>query len=100
MFALVASKPAAWPERMRHTCKQVHTLIKLRFATFKLGGEKLSDEKTKALELAMSQIERSFGKGSIMRLGERPPHLGSDVISTGSLAMDLALGVGGIPGAV
>jgi recombination protein RecA len=57
----------------------------------------LSDEKIKALELAMTQIERSFGKGSIMRLGERSASVGIDVIPTGSLALDLALGVGGVP---
>ncbi|MGD0621002.1 MAG: recombinase RecA [Thermacetogeniaceae bacterium] len=57
----------------------------------------MSDEKIKALELAMTQIERSFGKGSIMRLGERSASVGIDVIPTGSLALDLALGVGGVP---
>ena len=56
----------------------------------------MNDDKTKALELAMTQIERSFGKGSIMRLGERPA-LNVEVIPTGSLAMDMALGVGGVP---
>jgi len=57
----------------------------------------LSDEKKKALELAMTQIERAYGKGSIMRLGERPPVVGEDTIPTGSLALDLALGIGGVP---
>ncbi len=56
----------------------------------------MNDEKTKALELAMTQIERSFGKGSIMRLGEKPL-TNIDVIPTGSLALDQALGVGGVP---
>jgi len=54
-------------------------------------------EKVKALELAMTQIEKAFGKGSIMRLGEKPAHLNVEVIPTGNLALDLALGVGGIP---
>jgi recombination protein RecA len=53
-------------------------------------------DKTKALEAALSQIERSFGKGSIMRLGDETIHP-VDVISTGSLGLDFALGVGGIP---
>ncbi len=57
----------------------------------------MSEEKTKALELAMTQIERAYGKGSIMRLGERPVTAGIDVIPTGSLALDMALGVGGVP---
>ena len=53
-------------------------------------------EKDKALEMALGQIEKQFGKGSIMRLGEAP-HQSVDVISTGSLALDIALGVGGVP---
>ncbi|MGD0152243.1 MAG: recombinase RecA [Thermacetogeniaceae bacterium] len=56
----------------------------------------MNDEKTKALDLALTQIERSFGKGSIMRLGEKPL-TNIDVIPTGSLALDQALGVGGVP---
>ncbi|GBQ87190.1 DNA recombinase RecA [Acetobacter nitrogenifigens DSM 23921 = NBRC 105050] len=53
-------------------------------------------DKTKALDGALSQIERAFGKGSIMRLGQRPKEA-ADVISTGSLGLDIALGVGGLP---
>jgi recombination protein RecA len=53
-------------------------------------------EKDKALSAALAQIEKSFGKGSIMRLGERP-NVDVDVISTGSLGLDIALGVGGVP---
>ncbi len=55
------------------------------------------NEKAKALELALAQIERSFGKGSIMRLGDVPDRLNVEVIPTGCLALDLALGVGGVP---
>ncbi|HEX6989056.1 MAG TPA: recombinase RecA [Bacillota bacterium] len=54
-------------------------------------------ERHKALEMAISHIERQFGRGSIMRLGERSAAQGIDVISTGSLALDAALGVGGVP---
>ncbi len=54
-------------------------------------------EKEKALELAISQIEKQFGKGSIIRLGEASVRMAVDCISTGSLSLDLALGVGGIP---
>ena len=57
----------------------------------------LDKEKEKALDLAMSQIERSFGKGSIMKLGDSPAKLSIEVIPTGSIALDIALGVGGIP---
>jgi recombination protein RecA len=55
-------------------------------------------EKEKAIELAVSAIEKQFGKGSVMRLGSEEP-LGQDIsaISTGSISLDLALGVGGIP---
>ena len=53
--------------------------------------------KEKAVELAIEQIERQFGKGSIMKLGEASARMPIDVIPTGSLALDLALGIGGIP---
>lgn len=54
-------------------------------------------EKTKALEAALSQIERAFGKGSVMRLGQRGSAIEIDVVSTGSLGLDMALGIGGLP---
>ncbi|KUK10358.1 MAG: Protein RecA [Clostridia bacterium 41_269] len=54
-------------------------------------------EKTKALEMAVGQIEKQFGKGSIMRLGEASAKLNVEVIPTGALTLDLALGVGGVP---
>jgi len=57
----------------------------------------MTTDKAKALETALGQIERHFGKGAIMRLGEVSAALAVDVISTGSLSIDIALGVGGIP---
>jgi len=54
-------------------------------------------EKEHALEIALSQIDKQFGKGSIMRLGEAAQNLTVDSIPTGSIALDLALGIGGIP---
>jgi len=54
-------------------------------------------DKEKALENAVAQIERQFGKGSIMKLGEAAAAMHIEVISTGSIALDMALGVGGIP---
>src|SRR5438105_2649897 len=54
-------------------------------------------ERERALEIALAQIEKSFGKGSIMRLGEASDRLSVDVIPTGAIALDLALGVGGLP---
>ncbi len=53
-------------------------------------------DKQKALETALGQIERSFGKGSIMRLGDNPA-LDIEAVSTGSLGLDIALGIGGLP---
>src|SRR6202451_2893004 len=53
--------------------------------------------KSKALDLALSQIEKQFGKGSIMKLGEQAIVADVPVISTGSLGLDMALGVGGLP---
>lgn len=57
----------------------------------------MTTEREKALELAIGQIEKRFGKGSIMKLGESARTTPIEVIPTGSLALDLALGVGGIP---
>ncbi|AGA64443.1 RecA protein [Liberibacter crescens BT-1] len=54
-------------------------------------------DKGKALEAALSQIERSFGKGSIMRLGSKENVVEIETISTGSLGLDIALGIGGLP---
>jgi recombination protein RecA len=57
----------------------------------------MATEKEKALELAIGQIEKQFGKGSIMRLGEASAKVAVDSIPTGAISLDLALGVGGIP---
>jgi recombination protein RecA len=54
-------------------------------------------EKNKALEAALSQIERAFGKGSIMRMGARGIDEQIETIPSGSLSLDLALGIGGLP---
>ena len=54
-------------------------------------------KKEKALDLAITQIDRQFGKGSIMRLGSDRPNVGENIISTGCLSLDVALGVGGVP---
>ena len=56
----------------------------------------MADERLKAVDLAMSQIEKQFGKGSIMRLGSKEV-LPISVISTGSISFDAALGAGGFP---
>ncbi len=59
--------------------------------------DKTRGEKAKALQAALSQIEKQFGKGSIMRMGENEVAPDIQVVSTGSLGLDLALGVGGLP---
>ena len=60
-------------------------------------SERQGMDKEKALETALSQIERSFGKGSIMKLGQDNPVSDIEAISTGSIGLDLALGIGGLP---
>lgn len=59
--------------------------------------ESSSMDKTKALDAALTQIERAFGKGSIMRLGKSTKALDIETVSTGSLGLDIALGIGGLP---
>jgi len=59
--------------------------------------EKDGMDKSKALEAALSQIERAFGKGSVMKLGAREGAVEIDTVSTGSLGLDIALGIGGLP---
>src|SRR3546814_18090455 len=59
--------------------------------------EKDSMDKQKALDAALGQIEKAFGKGSIMRLGQREAPVEADVVSTGSLGLDIAPGIGGLP---
>ncbi|MEZ5781264.1 MAG: recombinase RecA [Rhizobiaceae bacterium] len=65
--------------------------------TLRLVEEKQVDNKSKALDAALSQIERAFGKGSIMRLGANEQVVEIGTVSTGSLGLDIALGVGGLP---
>ncbi len=60
-------------------------------------GISMDKDKSKALDAALSQIERNFGKGSIMKLGKNDKSMDIDVVSTGSLGLDIALGVGGFP---
>ena len=57
----------------------------------------INEEKQKALESALSHIEKQYGKGSVMKLGESGAHMQVETIPTGSLGLDIALGVGGVP---
>jgi recombination protein RecA len=66
-------------------------------ATAKLATPVVNTEKAKALQAALAQIEKQFGKGTIMRLGEGEVIEDIEVVSTGSLGLDMALGVGGLP---
>ena len=57
----------------------------------------MDQQRNKALEAALSQIERQFGKGSVMRMGDGSVAKDIQTISTGSLGLDIALGIGGLP---
>ncbi len=59
--------------------------------------KKKNPEKDKAIDMALAQIEKQFGKGTIMRLGDEPVHKSYEAISTGAVSLDIALGIGGIP---
>ena len=65
--------------------------------THELSDQKLSDKKKKALSTAITQIERSYGKGSIMWMGDDGMRVEIDVIGTGAINLDAAIGIGGIP---
>ena len=57
----------------------------------------INDNKQKALDMALSQIEKQFGKGAVMKLGDQGANMNIETIPTGSLSLDIALGLGGIP---
>jgi len=79
------------PDAARERRTMVMTQPNLRLV------EGTSVDKTKALDAALSQIERAFGKGSIMRLGKNQKAVEIETVPTGSLGLDIALGVGGLP---
>ena len=66
-----------------------------RWAQEKKGVSRM--DRDKMLDVALAQIEKQYGKGAVMKLGEHPMGAGISVIPTGSLSLDIALGVGGIP---
>ncbi len=55
------------------------------------------EDKLKALDAAISQIERQYGKGAVMKLGDNTANMNVETVPTGSLSLDIALGLGGIP---
>ena len=65
---------------------------------YSMEGKDMADsDKLKALESALGQIEKQYGKGSVMKLGDQAAHMNVEAVPTGSLSLDIALGVGGIP---
>src|SRR5579864_7869436 len=66
-------------------------------AALRVVGKEENDEKKRALEAALTQIDRPFGKGSVMKMGSRDLGVATDAVSTGSLGLDIALGIGGLP---
>jgi recombination protein RecA len=86
--------PAAPERSVSRTCKIIAAPCRQKAA----GKECfMADDRSRAIDLALSQIEKQFGKGSIMRLGSKGPIVPIAVISTGSISFDAALGVGGVP---
>ena len=63
----------------------------------KTVAQKFGDDRKKALEIALGKIEKDFGKGSVMKLGNAANRMQVEVIPTGSLQLDFTLGVGGLP---
>jgi len=66
-------------------------------AALRVVAKEENNERKRALEAALSQIDRAFGKGSVMKLGQREALVETDTISSGSLGLDIALGIGGFP---
>src|ERR1700753_1664065 len=66
-------------------------------AALRVIGNTDNGDRKRALEAALSQIDRAFGKGSVMKLGSRDLGVATDAVSTGSLGLDIALGIGGLP---
>src|SRR3974390_272964 len=66
-------------------------------AALRVVGKEQNNDRKRALEAALSQIDRAFGKGSVMKLGSRDLGVDTDTVSTGSLGLDIALGIGGLP---
>jgi recombination protein RecA len=87
------------PAQRRRNCEIIATVFydDVYETAQTLGEMTMDSNKTKALNLALGQIEKQFGKGSVMRLGDNVATQAVDVVPTGSLGLDVALGVGGLP---
>src|ERR1700744_2743818 len=88
MLDSLGDRRALWNNRGRHGMSQ---------AALRVVGKEQNNDRKRALEAALSQIDRAFGKGSVMKLGSRDLGLDTDTVSTGSLGLDIALGIGGLP---
>jgi recombination protein RecA len=88
MLDSLGDRRALWNNRGRHGMSQ---------AALRVVGKEQNNDRKRALEAALSQIDRAFGKGSVMKLGSRDLGLATDAVSTGSLGLDIALGIGGLP---
>jgi len=77
------------------TSKEIRTYIRKRRKS--MAANTGNDDKLKALDAALTQIERQYGKGSIMKLGDSGTNMNIETIPTGSLSLDIALGLGGVP---
>ena len=64
---------------------------------FERRKDMVQEEKLKALDAALAQIEKQFGKGSVMKLGDSGANMNIETVPTGSLSLDIALGLGGVP---
>src|SRR5207342_2310120 len=96
--AALRSPMAAAPERIDRTDKVEHKVAKIDTARPEpVRDDRVEKERAKAVEMAVGQIEKQFGKGSIMRLGGKDGIVPIPAISTGSISLDWALGVGGLP---
>ncbi len=92
--------PAGGPAAAIARCMILYKLPSLlpSFNTYlPTGDSPMADDRSRAIDLALAQIEKQFGKGSIMRLGNKEAIVPISVISTGSISFDAALGVGGVP---
>ena len=71
---------------------------KIKSAVPDFGGKNMNkDDKLKALDAALTQIEKAYGKGSVMKLGDSGANMNIETVPTGSLSLDIALGLGGVP---
>src|SRR5690348_8233135 len=87
-FSFIAAEGGAWNKERSTIMTQ---------AALRVVGKEDNSDRKRALEAALSQIDRAFGKGSVMKLGAKDLAVDTDTVPTGSLGLDIALGIGGLP---